>query len=364
MRSVDDFFASAPLPWLRARTIFLTRHGSHAYGLNTPSSDEDFKGVAIPPREYFAGFVKTFEQSEANDPDLVIYEIRKFFRLARDCNPNIIEVLWTDASDHILVHPVAEQLVNARGLFLSKKARYTFSGYAIAQLKRINTHHGWLRNPPTHAPRREDYGLLAFERFTGDQRDQIGAALALVQQEVGTWEELTWTELDDAARIALKGKISEFLSRAKVSKEDVFVNAGKQLGLDDNFIAMLLQEKTFRGKKQEWANYQGWLVNRNKARSELEAKFGYDTKHAMHLVRLLRMCREILETGKVQVKRPDRDELLAIRNGDWSYERLIEWAKEQDSAMDALYAKSKLPAMPDDAQLDALCTRMVDALSA
>jgi len=45
----------------------------------------------------------------------------------------------------------------------------------------------------------------------------------------------------------------------------------------------------------------------------LEAKFGFDTKHAMHLIRLLRMAREILETGVVHVKRPDAEELSAIR---------------------------------------------------
>ncbi|AEZ66297.1 hypothetical protein phiTE_131 [Pectobacterium phage phiTE] len=39
------------------------------------------------------------------------------------------------------------------------------------------------------------------------------------------------------------------------------------------------------------------MKNRNAARHELEEKFGYDTKHAMHLVRLLRMSQEILETG-------------------------------------------------------------------
>src|ERR1039458_5020213 len=33
--------------------------------------------------------------------------------------------------------------------------------------------------------------------------------------------------------------------------------------------------------------YNGWKAQRNPKRAELEAKFGYDTKHAMHLVRLM-----------------------------------------------------------------------------
>ena len=38
------------LTWMGERTIFFARHGSHAYGLSTPTSDEDWKGVAIPPK--------------------------------------------------------------------------------------------------------------------------------------------------------------------------------------------------------------------------------------------------------------------------------------------------------------------------
>ncbi len=142
----------------------------------------------------------------------------------------------------------------------------------------------------------------------------------------------------------------------------MFVHTGRQLGFDDNFLAMLQSEKAYRAKKQEWDNYQGWLVNRNRARSELEAKFGYDTKHAMHLVRLLRMCREILETGNVTVKRPDRDELLAIRAGAWTYEQLVAWADAQDALMDDLYARSPLPRAPDVKALDALSVKLVEKL--
>jgi hypothetical protein len=360
MRTHEQFFASTDVAWLRASTILLTRHGSHAYGLSTPTSDEDFKGVAIPPREYFLGYAKRFEQSECRDPDLVIYEIRKFFHLAADCNPNIIEVLWTDPSEHVIVTPLGQELVDARALFLSRKARHTFSGYAIAQLRRINVHHKWLKDPPVAPPAREEFGLLPRDRLTGEQRDQIGAALAMIQREVATWDDLGWTELDEAAKIGLKAKIADYLARNRISKEDVFVHTGRQLGFDDNFLALLAREKAYRATKQEWDNYQGWLARRNRSRSELEAKFGYDTKHAMHLVRLLRMCREILESGKVTVKRADRDELLAIRGGAWTYDQLVAWAAAQDEAMDDLYARSPLPRTPDVPALDALCIRLVE----
>ena len=84
-------------------------------------------------------------------------------------------------------------------------------------------------------------------------------------------------------------------------------------------------------------------------------------KHAMHLVRLLKMCKEIMELGQVIVKRPDREELLAIRNGAWTYEQLVGWAAQQDKEMQELYEKSTLPHTPDIKKLDDLCMELVGA---
>jgi predicted nucleotidyltransferase len=92
---IDIIVKKSPhLGWMADRTVLLVRHGSNAYGTNTASSDEDFKGVAIPTKEYFFGS-KRFEQAElkAPDPDAVIYDIRKFFSLAADCNPNPLKLL-------------------------------------------------------------------------------------------------------------------------------------------------------------------------------------------------------------------------------------------------------------------------------
>ena len=102
------------MSWIKDNTVLLVRHGSHAYGTNTPSSDEDFKGIAIPPQNYFFGSLHRFEQAElkAPDPDAVIYDIRKFFMLAADCNPNIIEVLHTAPEDHFIVDPIGEIILD------------------------------------------------------------------------------------------------------------------------------------------------------------------------------------------------------------------------------------------------------------
>lgn len=71
-------------------------------------------------------------------------------------------------------------------------------------------------------------------------------------------------------------------------------------------------------------------------------------KHAMHLVRLLRMGAEALETGVLNVKRPDAAELLEIRNGAWSYDELVEYAEDMDRHVrEVLYKTTQLPRTPN-----------------
>ena len=74
---------------------------------------------------------------------------------------------------------------------------------------------------------------------------------------------------------------------------------------------------------------------------------------------LMRTCAEILTSGTVLVKRPDAAELLSIRQGAWSYERLIGWAREQDAKMGALAAVSPLPHSPDREAIGTLCEALL-----
>lgn len=328
-------FPNTNLTWLQSNTIFVTKHGSHAYGTNLPSSDEDFKGIVIPPKEYFLGFNKKFEQTESRNPDIVLYDIRKFFRLAADCNPSIIEVLFTDPSDWILegeskAYLSFGKIYDEKESFLSRKAKHTFSGYAISQLKRIKTHKRWLLKPLSKPPTRQDYGLKENREVP---KEQLGAAEASILRELD-----------------LSGGVPEF------SKLETIAH---KLGYDDNFIDYLHREQKYRQAHQEWTQYCTWKEQRNPARAKLEAKFGYDTKHAMHLVRLLRMCREILEDGQVLVKRPDAKELLEIRAGAWNYEDLMTWAEKQDQELVEVEKRSKLPKSPDREKLNNLCINII-----
>ena len=349
-----------------AGTILLTRAGSHAYGTSTPTSDLDVRGVFIPPPEYVLGMSRVEQYQEAGSdtrPDLVVYELRKYISLAADANPNILEVVFADDSDILKITEVGRQLRANRHLFLSKKARHTFSGYAMSQLKRIESHRRWLLNPPTAPPQRSDFGLPERHAIPGDQ---IKAAEAIIRKQVEAWENALPTfgvdVNDPAACIQMRELLVQTLTEMRLSTDDErFQAAGRRVGLDANFLDMLDREHKYTQKRREWDSYLQWCSGRNEARSILERKYGYDTKHGMHLVRLMRMCEEILRDGIVLVRRPDAEELLAIRNGAWTYEQLMTWARDMDARMAAVAATSRLPNSPDRAAINALCVELMRA---
>ncbi|PKN31605.1 MAG: nucleotidyltransferase, partial [Deltaproteobacteria bacterium HGW-Deltaproteobacteria-20] len=107
--------------------------------------------------------------------------------------------------------------------------------------------------------------------------------------------------------------------------------------------AALQAEKKYRAAMRHWEAYEAWKAQRNPARAQLEQKHGYDTKHAMHLVRLMRMGLEALRTGDLLVRRPDAQELVAIRNGALSFDELLAEAASLREEMDDAAGRSRLP---------------------
>lgn len=91
--------------------------------------------------------------------------------------------------------------------------------------------------------------------------------------------------------------------------------------------------------------YKGYMGAKRKA---LVEKFGYDTKHAAHLIRLLRMGIHYCTTGEYLVWRGDidADELRAIKNGEWARDRVL---READQLMQNLQEAHRESPLPDSA---------------
>ena len=350
------------------RAIFIGLSGSHGYGLNRPESDYDYRGVFIAPKRYYLGF-DSIEQKDSgwdepgiftfidNNQDTVIYELRKVLHLLAGTNPNVLELLWL--TNYPFLSDVGQHLINHRDLFLSKKVKHTYSGYAFAQIKKMETHRKWLLNPPTKKPIPSDFGIV----------DETH----LIKDELNAFLEYLY--------ILIRGKI-EFLEESeelyKLLTADIdFKGVLKQYALSDDaleytqnlthsrkdFIQLLQKSQSYQIALREWKAYISWQENRNPARAEMEKKSGYDLKHGMHCIRLLRSGLEILKNGRIIVDRRlagDADDLKAILRGDYNYEQLMKMAEDLVKEMDVFYHKSSLPHGPDLEKINNLCMELVE----
>lgn len=122
-----------------------------------------------------------------------------------------------------------------------------------------------------------------------------------------------------------------------------------------------LKLKDFREEfvsKRAYKTYGGYAYSMLKRMTRVEKnaigkradsvhKLGYDTKNALHCVRLLRMGIEILEQGKVFVYRDDKEDLLRIRRGEFSLQDIENEAERLLKNLNEANDKSTLKEAPD-----------------
>jgi len=224
-----------------------TYMGSIAYGVSSDNSDLDVYGFCIPPKDIifphlrgeilgFGRNKKRFEQYQQhhlkfNDKqyDITIYSIVKYFNLAMENNPNIIDSLYTPINcvKHSTV--VGNMVRESRDIFLHKGSWHKFKGYAFSSLHKMK------------------------------------------------------------------------------SKEPII------------------------GSK----------------RRELIEKYGYDTKYAYHIFRLLDEVEQILTEGTIDLKR-NKEQLKSVRRGEWTVEDIEKYFAKKESELETLYISSKLRYSPDE----------------
>lgn len=373
---------------LEQHTIFLTLAGSLAHGTARDGSDVDLRGVCVAPLSVRLSLFHAFEQYEGALPEslaeavlprikshptasralgikteCVIFDVAKFVGLCAAANPNALEILFADERDWFFETPTWRRLHDERHLFLTKKVQQTFHGYAMAQLKKIKTHRSWLLNPPMQKPSRQDFGLpTAVGTFSRDDQNRIEQSIA---------DKIRSYRIDDIdmakpTRIAVQERIDAFHRDVLSASEDEIDErmravATHSLRLPPDVVSVLNAEKKYRAAIKHWESYQTWKTHRNPARAELERQHGYDTKHAMHLIRLMRMGREVLETGDLRVRRVDADELSAIRDGAMSFDQLLATATALQESTEQVAATTTLPADVDRDRVDTLAAELLEA---
>lgn len=109
----------------------------------------------------------------------------------------------------------------------------------------------------------------------------------------------------------------------------------------------------------DFRQFTEWARNRNPARAELEAKYGYDTKHSAHLFRLILQGGAILTMGTFTpvLSGPDLEIIKDVLNGEYQYEHLVLFAEEQLAYLDTL--PTYLDAEPAFAKIESVVMNML-----
>ncbi|MFD6890514.1 DNA polymerase beta superfamily protein [Streptomyces sp. NPDC059957] len=150
-------------------------------------------------------------------------------------------------------------------------------------------------------------------------------------------EEFSW-ELERFCELALRANpnILEVLHSPLV--EDLTPVGEELLSLREAFLSRRAHTTFSRYAVSQRGKLLGDLRNHGAPR----------WKHAMHLLRLLLSCRDLLRTGRLVIDAtPYRDRLLAVRRGELTWEEVDAWMTLLTEETEAALPKTPLPETPD-----------------
>ena len=251
--------------------------GSIAYGLDNENSDVDLRGFYLPSRRDLL-LVRDSEQVERHDDlvDGVLYSARKMINLLAQNNPNTIEVLGLDKRHVLESSPAYELIMENTDAFISQKSAKVFGGYATQQLRKIK-----------NSISRDEEMKMSTEAVKGSMDRAL-------------------SHFVDRYDLYADGMISVGIADPNAGAQGVCLNATFQ-------NLPITEVKGMCSELADIAKNADELSARNRKK-----EIGKLSKHMSHLIRLLRMGSEILETGRVNTYREnDRELLLAIKEGMW-----------------------------------------------
>lgn len=329
--------------------------GSKAYGTDVPTSDTDIKGIFILPKEKFYGLEYVPQVSDERN-DIVFYEIKRFVELLSKNNPSAIEIFHTSKEDIIYRNPILD-LIKSEDI-LSKLCKETFAGYALTQIRKAKGLKKKIFNPMP----KERKTVLDFCYILDDGEKEKTSI------ELKTWLKTKSYKQENCGLASINHiKNTYLVFHQNQDANNDFYYKGILKNMDSNEVSLssipkgekpvgylYFNKEGYAAHCKEYKQYWEWVEKRNDTRYEntLEHGKNYDAKNMMHTFRLLDMAIEILEQQKVIVKRPNREELLKIRSGFFTYEELIEKADQKIEQLEKAYQNSTLPEFPNVEKLE------------
>jgi uncharacterized protein len=108
------------------------------------------------------------------------------------------------------------------------------------------------------------------------------------------------------------------------------------------------------------AQRRGLLGERHATRTrELSSEHGYDTKYAMHALRIAYQGIELITERRISLPVPDpaRSHLMAVRRGELPLDRVVADLRERTAELEDAVVRSQLPEEADRAAVDAFLVR-------
>lgn len=214
-----------------------------------------------------------------------------------------------------------------------------------------------------------------------DDRDEMGVYIEPPDYVIGlnhfeTWVSRTKPEgvrseagdldfvvhsLRKFARLALKGNPTVLLLLF-VKPEDLLLRTPLGDELQELAPAFVSRQagKAFLGyltaQKQRLLGERGQL---RVHRPELVDEHGYDTKYAMHMLRLGYQGRELLETGRLSLpmREHERQRVYSVRCGEVPFNDVLTEIGELERELEDLLETSPLPPEPDRTAVDDFLVR-------
>lgn len=298
---------------IKDKIILLGLGGSHSYGTNVEGSDVDIRGIALNSKSDLIG-MSNFEQEVELKTDTTIYSFNKIISLLLNVNPNTVELLGLKKEHYLYLHPIGQELLDNKDLFLSQKCIYSFGGYANQQLMRLKNN---------------------IARYQYSQSEKERHMLSSIQSAMTDFNQ-RYTSFDE-------GNINLFIGKSEQLEMDteIFMNINlKNYPLRDY--------KSMHSEMHNIVKDYTKVGKRNKKKDE-----AHMAKHMMHLIRLYMMCIDILEKEEVVTFREKgHDLLMDIRNGNWMVEDKVKdefWDLLSDLEKKFEYAKknTSLPTKPN-----------------
>ena len=363
--------------------------GSYSQNLYTEGvSDIDFHGVYFTDFTKLIGLGNDYEEEISDEKhDETYHEFGKWMTLLSKGNPNALESLFVPEQMVVgEVHPAIQEVLKNRDKFVSKEVVKSLSGYAFNQIKKARGLGKKIVNPVTERKDVLDFcytfknqGSQPIKEFLAENHlDQRYCGVVNIPSMKDTYgvyydwaayfkfENIDWYCIDfgiggpkhpfdkfisdaDAKNIKERIKNKEFFKYSGiVYPEDIEKSNEIRLSSipkgERPICFMTYNKDAYTCHCREYKEYQEWVEKRNQKRYSKAVEAGYNQKNMCHCVRLLTMAKEISEGKGFNLWRTDdRDFLMGIKNGDYTYEYLIEYSEKLLADVNENLPKSDLP---------------------